>query len=154
MTTRYYANDILPHITSAGAQALSTTGDLESRATFSAACVTLVAFAGCTLKVCIDLAGSCVKLSAVLGTPLGDLQLGSAQMCPDRPCIKLGGGLGPFKAELEACLVLSPLGVRLKATICAPFVGCKTVEVTIPLGFDDEQAAPGACPGCAKGGHG
>jgi hypothetical protein len=139
MSVQYHDHDILHHI-STETPAPQAETSLEERAAFSSVCVNLVSFAGATLAVCLDLAGGCVTVSAKLKTPIGDIELGRATICPDRPCITLGGGLGDFKAELKACLVLQPLAVDLTARVCAPFIGCKTVSVRIPLGAEEQDA--------------
>lgn len=60
-------------------------------------------------------------------------QVGSCTLSQAHPACKIGGSVGPFKAELDLTLDIGGKKLDYKLTVCAPFVGCHSKSGTIPL---------------------
>jgi len=61
------------------------------------------------------------------------VQIGSGTINAQNPSITVGGSVDGFKAEAKVTLGMNPLQIVIVLTICAPFVGCYSKTITIPL---------------------
>lgn len=82
-----------------------------------------------SVHACVDLSLPSVSVTVqLLGVTLASCTLSlSNQSC------KVGGSIDGFKAELTVTFNPSPLSITMTGTLCAPIVGCKSFDVTIPL---------------------
>lgn len=145
MSVRITHEDILPHINANSGHRLgdaisaSVPSDLYGGLTLaevvtvSQSCITLLSFSGASIQVCYGISGNSVQVKAVLSTPVGDITLGSATLDAQHPTITLGGGAFGFKAEVTISFDVSTLTLNITASVCAPFVGCKSGSTSIKL---------------------
>lgn len=110
--------DLLPHI-----------GENQIHASaFDAACHTL-SIGPVTAKFCASFNPPSVSVElSVLGHNVANCTLSNAH-----PSCKIGGSIGPFKAELDLTLDIPGKKLNYTLTICAPIVGCKTYNGVINL---------------------
>jgi hypothetical protein len=104
--------------------------DLFDQITAIGGCTTLLAFLGCSIEVCYEVVLGGINVKAVFKTPIGDLELGSGNLTPDKTEIKLGVGKGYYKAEISISFdfntkVLKSCG---KISVKIPFNGTKSKE--------------------------
>lgn len=112
----HQGKDILSH--------LGNENSLSSKVASVQGCITIIHIGLATLKGCYAFSGDTVKVSAVLSTPLGDIELGSAVIDTNNPKITLGGSIDGFKAEASFAFDFKSLNLEICGKACAPFVGC------------------------------
>jgi hypothetical protein len=76
------------------------------------------------IDYCVDLSVPQVTFQVYLA----GIKIGGGTINPDHPCVKIGGGVFGFKAEVELCIDAAGQKVTYDATVCAPFVGCKSYK--------------------------
>lgn len=98
-------------------------------ALFNESCISW-SFGPLGISACADL--SIPKVS-VRVTLMG-MTLGECVLSPDHTACAIGGSIAGFKAEVRLQMLTGPLRLQIIAEVCAPFAGCKSTDVTIPLG--------------------
>lgn len=73
------------------------------------------------IDYCVDLTVPRVTFSVFLA----GVRIGGGTIDRSEPCVKVGGGAGGFKAEVELCLDLDRKRVVYQIELCAPIVGCR-----------------------------
>ena len=116
MTLKLHQTDILPH--------LGTDASLSSQVASVQGCITIISIGVASLKGCYAFSGDTIKVSAVLSTPLGDVDLGSATLDIKNPKLTLGGSIDGFKAEASFAFNFDTKVLEICGKACAPFVGC------------------------------
>lgn len=141
MTAKNAAQDLLPHIsyehepppapTAASILSLAPlAGSLLERVASTDGSITVIAAFGCSVVLNYGLSTSSIQVTVKLQTPVGSGTLGSATLDASHPTVKLGGPVGPFKAEVDVSFDSSTLILATDATICA-FAGCRTGHVEV-----------------------
>lgn len=98
-------------------------------ALFNDSCISW-SFGPLAIEACADL--SVPQISArvtLMGKTLGECTLSPAHT----DCV-IGGSILGFKAEVRLQMLTGPLRLHITAEVCAPFAGCKSFDVTIPIG--------------------
>jgi hypothetical protein len=80
-----------------------------------------------TFCVSLDPLSVTVELS-VDGHVIGNCVLSSLH-----PTCKIGGSIGPVKAELDLTLDIPGKKLEWKVTVCVPIIGCKTISGSLPV---------------------
>ncbi len=139
MPVTLHHEDTLAHIPSTKAdEGVTTTNPapghtLEARSAVSDSCITLLSFAGASIKVCYSISGDNITISVVLSTPLGDITIGKAVLNAQNPTVTLGGGFAGFKAEVTLSYDVKTSVLTIEGKVCAPLAGCKSGSVHIHL---------------------
>ncbi len=123
MPVKQHTTDILPHIandTSLSAKVASIQG-----------CITIITIGVASIEGCYAFSGDTIKVSAVLKTPLGNIELGSAILDTKNPKITIGGSIDGFKAEASFAFDFNQLALKICGKVCAPFAGCAEGCTTI-----------------------
>jgi hypothetical protein len=81
------------------------------------------------LAICYEERGNCYYVWA----KFGPIETGKTAICTNGACISQGGGALGFKLELRECLYFDPPRLVVSGQACAPLVGCKSFEATLPL---------------------
>lgn len=82
-----------------------------------------------TIKLCVDTSPLSLSVEASL---LG-YTIANCTLTPAKPSCTIGGTIAGFTAQIKITLETSPLAVNLDGKLCAPLVGCKEFDVTIPI---------------------
>lgn len=123
MPIKQHKDDILSHISSATS--------LSSKVASIKGCITIITIGVASLEGCYAFSGDEVKVSAVLKTPLGNIDLGSAALDINNPKFTIGGSIDGFTAEASFAFHFSNLSLEICGKLCAPFAGCTSGCTTI-----------------------
>lgn len=123
MPITQHKTDILAHI--------ATDTSLSAKVASINGCITIITIGVASLEGCYAFSGDTIKVSAVLKTPLGNVELGSAVLDIKNPKITLGGSIDGFKAEASFAFDFNKLTLEICGKACAPFVGCAEGCTTI-----------------------
>jgi hypothetical protein len=116
MSITHHTTDILTHI--------ATDTSLSAKVSSIGGCITIITIGIASLEGCYAFSGDTIKVSAVLKTPLGNVELGSAILDTKNPKITLGGSIDGFKAEASFAFDFNKLILEICGKACAPFAGC------------------------------
>ncbi|MDP2712539.1 MAG: hypothetical protein Q8O56_15090 [Solirubrobacteraceae bacterium] len=95
------------------------------------------------LRQCIEWSiGPLAIRGCVNSDPLGvrlcvdlfDVALAHCTLSPASPSCTVGGCLEGYRAELTVTLNQHPFSLTITGTLCAPVAGCKSFNVTVPVG--------------------
>ena len=112
------ATDLLPHIQQ----------DQADPSIFNATCQS-VSLGPVTAKFCITILPPSVSVElSIFGFVVANCTLSSLH-----PTCKIGGQFQGFKAELDLTLDIPGKKLDWKLTVCAPIIGCKTLQGAIPF---------------------
>jgi hypothetical protein len=80
--------------------------------------------------MCYEVVLGGINVKAVFKTPIGDLELGSGTLTPDKNEIRLGVGKGNYKAKVSISFDFNTKVLKIcgKVSVKIPFDGTKSKE--------------------------
>jgi hypothetical protein len=133
MPVTHTANDLLPHIQIPHAvpDSAPASDSLEAKSSSNKGTITILSFAVASLVIYYKFKNSKLDVSLNLDTPFTSTELGHSTLDSKHPSIKLGGSASGFKAEVEFDLDTHKMVLTMKATGCAPGVGCTSGSTSL-----------------------
>jgi hypothetical protein len=93
--------------------------------------IVIVSAFGCSLVLNYSFGALSLHVDVTLETPVGSVRLANADLDPSNPTIKVGGSIGPFKAEVTVNFNFSTMVLSATGEVCAPLLGCKKGSISI-----------------------
>lgn len=82
--------------------------------------------------------GGCLDTDPLgVGVTVGLLgvELATSTLSSANPTCTVGGAVEGFRTELTVTLTTSRLAITITGSLCAPSAGCKSFNVTVPIGI-------------------
>ncbi|CCI26948.1 MULTISPECIES: hypothetical protein [Microcystis] len=127
--------DLLPHISTEQGVPQAATMEVPTSATVAQEAVSgsYTFFGFLEVDYSLSISPPQIKVDLFINALGQKIRIAGVDLNPNHPTAKIGGSALGFKAEVELSFDFNTYILTIKATGCAPFVGCKTGSTTIHL---------------------